>query len=486
MRNGWFGLPLFGARPDPMVVSCTLSGGGSRASFQIGALRYLYANDSAFTPSVFVGTSAGAILASGLAQYSQRSDQMDWVDRLAELWLNVKASEEMFTPRTWYRKLLEEGPAWLDMVQSSLSTKTSQQRALMPAFLQRRYPRSPASPDSPDPLTDPVEFALTPEDEVSAQWSLQHLSSMLSNVGRLPKIGSDMSAIWTGLEHTQSMYRPGPLLQRLLEPNFFDPARVRDSGMALRVALVALESGELRYMTELGQLVSRENHEYDNTQRDLVLGILASCSVPGVFRAVPIEDETYVDGGVRENLPAEMAIGLMGASVNYVLSSHVGRVPRRANMSDNALLSVLMRSTEILSDEANRDELEYAISAGATVIYPTVDVHDSMLAHPGSLRINADHGWLRAAEAHLELDSRQRNWHSKIIEQRVLCLQLEQRWLADQKSPETRRALHSAKERLRILLLNAHPKALPADADRWWNRFEHHPEPISEEPWWGC
>ena len=62
--KGWFGLPLFGRSPRPEVVSCTLSGGGSRAGFQLGALDYLYRHDEAFAPSVFVGASAGAILAA--------------------------------------------------------------------------------------------------------------------------------------------------------------------------------------------------------------------------------------------------------------------------------------------------------------------------------------------------------------------------------------------------------------------------------------
>ena len=58
--KGWFGLPLFGRSPRPEVVSCTLSGGGSRAGFQLGALDYLYRHDEAFAPSVFVGASVSA------------------------------------------------------------------------------------------------------------------------------------------------------------------------------------------------------------------------------------------------------------------------------------------------------------------------------------------------------------------------------------------------------------------------------------------
>lgn len=42
------------------MVGLVLSGGGARASFQVGALRYLY-DEVGITPSVITGTSAGSI-----------------------------------------------------------------------------------------------------------------------------------------------------------------------------------------------------------------------------------------------------------------------------------------------------------------------------------------------------------------------------------------------------------------------------------------
>lgn len=464
----------------PKVVSCTLSGGGSRASFQVGALQYLYRNDPEFSPSVFVAASAGAILAAGLSQFAERNRQSAWMDDFSKLWLAMGHADDMFTPRSWYRRLRDEGPSWLEMMQPAVAPREKAQRPLLPSFLARRPPEAPSSPPSP---VDPLEYALTQDEEMRSEWSLQQLSTIVSNLGRLSKIGSDMSAIWSGMEQTRSMYRPGPVLRRLLEPEFFDPTRVAASGVRLRVALVALESGELRFMTEQGQLVDRENEPFDEVRHDLTLGVLASCSIPGVFRAVPIDDETYVDGGTRENIPAELAIGLMGASVNYVVSSNGGGVRARANMADDNVFSVVMRATEILMDEANRDELEYAISANAIVIYPTVDVHDSMFVHPGYAQLNSDHGWLRAADVRLGLDRHQQRWHRRIIEQRLTCLRLEQRWL-DNPCAENRQSVQSAKERLRTMLLNAVPEALPEGSARWWQSFEAHPEPISESPWW--
>ena len=114
------------------------------------------------------------------------------------------------------------------------------------------------------------------------------------------------------------------------------------------------------------------------------------------------------------------------------------------------MFSVVMRSTEILIDEAGRDELAYAHSAGAIVIHPDLAVHDTMTVHPGLLAINRDYGWLRAAERHLELGDSAEELHRRIISLRLRILRLEERLLAD---PEPSRrdflTLRSAKVELR-------------------------------------
>lgn len=461
------------------MVSCTISGGGSRASFQVGALQYLYRHDPLFQPTVFVGASAGSILAAGLAQFAAREEQAQWLDDFARIWLTMPEPNAMFQPRPWYQKLLDEAPGWLEIVQPSPPpAQKPPSRLALPSFLGRRSPTTPASPPSP---LDPVQAALSPDQELRSQWSLDHLSAIASHLGRLPRLGSDVSAIWSGLERTQSMYRPGPVLRRLLEPQFFDPARVAASGNRLRVAMVALESGALRYMTERGLLVDRANQPFDDEGHDLTLGLLASCSIPGVFRAVPIADETYVDGGTRENLPAELAIGLMGSSRNYILSSQSDGVARRANMADASLFEVVMRSTDILIDEAGRDELEYAISAGAITVYPEVSVHDSMVVEPALLRINADHGWMRTAETLLRLDRAVSRRHRRVIEQRMACLRREKAWQEEPESNELKAEITVAKQHLRTLLASCHPDALPDGATDWWRRFELE---VDVDPWW--
>ena len=114
--KGWFGLPFFGQSPRPETVSCTLSGGGSRASFHLGALDYLYSHDDTFTPSIFVGASAGAILASALAQDATREGQQRYLARMNDIWMAMTTSADMFTPRPWYERFQSEAPVWLEVM----------------------------------------------------------------------------------------------------------------------------------------------------------------------------------------------------------------------------------------------------------------------------------------------------------------------------------------------------------------------------------
>lgn len=482
---GWFGLPLFGQSPRPEVVSCTLSGGGSRASFQLGALEYLYQHDEAFTPSIFVGASAGAILASTLAQEATREGQQRYLSRLSDLWMAMTTPADMFTPRPWFERLQAEAPVWLEVVapvRQATNRAPRPRNGLLP-FL-RSAPVSPPSPEDP-PAPDPLEQALMPDEEARSEWSLTVLSGIASHLGRLPRIGSGLGTIWQGLDRSRSMFRPGPLLANLLDPRTFDPARVAVSGVTLRIAMVALESGELRFMTETGTLVDRSNRSVDDTQHDLAVGVLASCAIPAVFRPVPIGEETYVDGGARENLPAELTIGHLGAARNYVISSQAQGIPQRASMADADMFSVVMRATEILIDEAGRDELAYAHSAGAIVIHPDLAVHDTMTVHPGLLAINRDYGWLRAAERHLELGDSAEELHRRIISLRLRILRLEERLLAD---PEPSRrdflTLRSAKVELRDAVRSTHGTPLPDGAETWWTTWERHEvAPTMEPPW---
>ncbi|MGO1385928.1 MAG: patatin-like phospholipase family protein [Arachnia sp.] len=480
---GWLNSPLFGLTPKREKVACVLSGGGSRASFQLGALDYLYRHDPQFTPTVFVGTSAGAILAAGLAQSSDPQDQHDFTSRVKDIWCGLRRQDEMFTPRPWLVRAQTEAPGWLEMMTP---------RSTTPDPSARTFPRLPFMrsngpvTSSPAPATQlgPLELALQPDEEQDYEWSLGTLAQLFSNVGKLPRIGNDLLSIHQGMERTKSMYRPGPVLLRLLDPEVFDPAKVRTAGTTLRIAMVALESGALRFMTESGALVDRHGRPFDAGPHPLATGVLASCSIPAVFRPVPLGAETYVDGGVRENLPAQLAVEDLDADRSYLISAKGRGLPARQSMREADLFAIVMRSTEILVDETTRDELEYSAHTDAVLIQPELDVHGAMSVHPGLIAISIDYGWLRAAEAVLKLDEVHVLRHRRIIRLRMRCLAFEKELLEDPKNTSVAERLTETKHAVRDAVRECDKRVLPDDAEFWWSTFERHVDaPTMIPPW---
>jgi len=68
-----------------------LSGGGARAAYQVGCLRYIAQNIPAYRPQILTGASAGAINAAYLA--ASRRNWQDSVENLRALWLSLDTTK---------------------------------------------------------------------------------------------------------------------------------------------------------------------------------------------------------------------------------------------------------------------------------------------------------------------------------------------------------------------------------------------------------
>lgn len=478
-----------------------LSGGGSKASFQLGALRYLY-DVVGIEPTVVVGTSAGSILGALIAQSPERAHQAQSIRDLEELWLGMTRQSDMFTERTWFRRFRARGPELLALLQhENRSTWLSGGRTL--PRIQLPFTRGfqidaadeqqeePATPEAAQAeLTGQLEtLALATLDPAgsSSDLSPSQVMTIIAGLSRMKGVGNDVGVILTGAEKTRSMYIPGPILRALLgEGGLFDSGKVPTSGVTTRIAMVSLETGELRFMREDGHLVDRYDVELPGAVHDFSRGVLASCSIPTVFTPVPMDDEHYVDGGVRENLPAEMAIGPLGCTTTYVVTSNAPGVRLSDSFADKDMFAIMLRATEIQSDETERDEVAYARSAGAIVIEPEFDVHDSLTIDPGLLRINRDYGWIRAAEQHLGATVAEQALGRSIITARRRIWELERDYLDDSREHDERDLLLLA--RLKYDLRDQVPRlrdgVAPEGADTWWQTWEPHSfEPQVDPPW---
>ena len=204
------------------------------------------------------------------------------------------------------------------------------------------------------------------------------------------------------------MYTPGPFVDSLIDRENFDPERVRAAGTTLRIAIVGLTSGDLRFVDEDGTIRDRGDTPLTDDDGeplrvdDVTLAVWASCAIPAVFRPVELAGEHYVDGGVRENLPADVVIDKLGVTDSWSLVCH----PPGARAKEHELgldpVSVMMRTgTSIMSDEQLRDEIVFARSRHSRIVQASVDVHDTMTVDRGLTALMADHGWIRAAQVHL-------------------------------------------------------------------------------------
>lgn len=419
----------FGHDAPAPVQGLVLAGGGARASFQIGALRYLY-DAVGVAPRVVVGTSAGSIVAATLAQWTDPALQARALRRLETMWLGMQEGTDMFTPRGWFSRLLDKGPEWVRLLDREAETPEERRPAL--PWWSRPSGHHPDEEVVEELTGQAATLALaTRDDPVEAgTWSASEVLQTLSTLTRLTRDGSDIATILRGADRSSSTHRAGPILAKLLDPEFFRSDLLSGSGMKVRIATVGLESGELRFMTESGTLVDRNNDPIGSSTFDVSKGVLASCSLPGVFRPVDLDGEHYVDGGVRENVPAEMAIGHLGVTHPYVVTCAPSGIDPAQSFAGRTMLDLASRAISILTDETERDEVAYARTAGAVVVNPEVSVHDAMTVDPGLLAINRDYGWMRAAQVHLGVDDADHDRVLRIVRARMHAWQLEKDWLA--------------------------------------------------------
>ncbi|HEY9292829.1 MAG TPA: patatin-like phospholipase family protein [Microlunatus sp.] len=479
----------------PEVTGLVISGGGARADFEIGAARYLY-DRVGIRPDVIVGTSAGSFLAAVLAQSADSDGQRRSLAALERLWREMRSNDEMFAANGWFDILRRRGMEWAATEQQGQQWRSSIGHTL-----------ARVSTHLPIP---------TPKSRSDSTIGIVEIVSAVREIGRA---GPEVESLLQGMSRERSLYRIGPLMDKVLGQGVFVGSKVPESGLTLRIAAVSLESGELRYVTERGALVDRNNQPCDDGPVDLTDAIRASCAIPAVFEPVRLGTDTYVDGGVRETLATRIAVEQLGVTKCYAIVANPAGVPPESSYQDADLMSVAVRATvEIMTDEELQDEVAGARRDGAIVIDPELDLHDILTVDPGLTALSMDYGYLRAAETvtgssaaqhKLIKDAIQLRRDTWELERDVFIGQLEDggstpsisgahamRWirsaelgsmppvdLTDVEQPDLTE-LAGLKLQLRDLVAQIDSDLLPPGAHDWWRRFEGHSFDIPFAPTW--
>jgi len=292
-----------------------------------------------------------------------------------------------------------------------------------------------------------------------------------------------------------------------------DPARISGSGIRLRLSMVGLEHGRTHFITEDGSVLDANNERVHDGQADLISGVLASSSIPGIFPPVKLFDETYVDGGIRELVPVRAAIRL-GASEIYIIYPSPGVVfdPAKPSYDGENLIGIATRSIDMMLDEVRLGDISIAAEAGivTTVITASREIHDGMTIEPTLIRISMDYGYMRASDAidgpRIDIGAdalggltdqivllRKQAWNVEYDANGVRRPQdpslldrpvhFELQLVPDPDALREVRRLKIEIERL-VRQRQAAGGALPAGFESWWRDWEYHPwETWTENPW---
>jgi hypothetical protein len=277
------------------------------------------------------------------------------------------------------------------------------------------------------------------------------------------------------LKSAQSVFTLDPVRAKV--KNHLNATQVAKSGVELRLVVVSLDSGRVRYVTQDGHVLETDNtrvqtplsacaaelaayqqalSDYAATgaalqqavshgshldrmeaqadrkrsgakvaraedalntciansagkTTDLVVGledgVIASSSIPCVFPPVKLGNESYVDGGIRWQLPLKAALDFPADIVVAVSTGALGVPPPQKSYATANLLDIAERAVfDILLWEAEERHLELvklqAIQSAKRVwvIAPRIDVHDGFSVDPGLIDISIGYGYMCAAD----------------------------------------------------------------------------------------
>ncbi|MBH5320261.1 patatin-like phospholipase family protein [Paenibacillus sp. GSMTC-2017] len=341
-----------------MTIGLVLSGGGSRGNFQVGAVRYLYERN--IRPAIIAGTSVGAINAVKLAEgEGDGNDATRGLRGLIGIWRDLIVESDMWVKEGWFSNI--EDSTIVNFIKDD-------------AFRSKKIR----------------------EDSFNLFLGTYGLVQVIRDYsGDINKLKSEIEKVLSA--QSQSLYNLNPIRAKLISLSKLDPRKVSQSGIKLRMSVVALESGALRYVTEKGNLLERDSVYYVQS-----VPLHASACIPiatkieelersrnhlqAQLRIAPTNDKSSIIEQIRE-LNAEIS------HQNGLLSScdranPPQSLPLSISLSEGTLASAsiplafspVKLGTENYVDGGVREivPIQAAIQAGATEIFAVMASDNSM------------------------------------------------------------------------------------------------------------
>jgi predicted acylesterase/phospholipase RssA len=350
-------------------AALVLAGGGAKGAFEVGAVRCLY-DVFNFKPDLICGTSVGSLNAAKLAEGPGS------LAGLESLWLGMQNSSDLFEPSGYVTRLVNN--------LASLGIKYV--GGMSPADLLGVRLANPSwlSPDG-QLAVGMTKNILGTVTGASMVFTIADLVFAAANAGiTISKILKDLK----GLIGSPSIFFFDPVRWKI-NANI-DPVKIEKSGIELRIVVVNLDTGRLRYVDQTGHFV--DDH-YPVSLRD---ALQASASIPVAYPPTALPGGIYVDGGIRENAPAKAAFDAGASSMIVVMPSPASM--DTASYENASFPVVAARSFDALFDETMQDDLSPFGGYGVPVqvIAPQIEPHSLFKVDPGLIQINMDYGYMRA------------------------------------------------------------------------------------------
>lgn len=382
-------------------VAIVLSAGGTRAAFEVGAVKCLYSKG--IKPDLLCSSSGGSFNAIKLAEGTAPHDPDRGLAGLEKLWLGLKSNDDMYRETDWVIKARKEKKELWDNLLETV-------------------------------LKDIAELIVHPA------WGVKTIMDQIGGAEKLFGEAGKQKSIFT-LEP----------MRGLLAKSYRDDL-VRNSGINLIVSNVSLETGLTMYVDNRGQILDGKLNLMYKDEHNIVLedkvalidAVMASGSIPVVFPPVKLNSNNCVDGGLRKFIPVEAAVLFAKNAVArseskikdwevpkiYAISVYANEYPQDSSYDSKNALDILNRITDIMSSEIQSADLYPYLGWGVdlTVIGPRLIMpqYSSMTVDPGTIRIGMDYGFMRAADVMSGANEALCKSTDKIIDARFQAWELEQ------------------------------------------------------------
>jgi predicted acylesterase/phospholipase RssA len=440
-----------------------LAGGGTKGAFEAGALSFLV-EECGVVPDVITATSAGAITGAVLAQGRSMAEFAAATDDLREDLLAMTHTEMLFAKQPWVAEL--DGTPFGRVIDDYITDRIR--------------------PPIPGEDLGPIVGGVPTRPAGGRSWG-RLLAGIVKSLPKLPPARRGLRA------NPSSMLTLDPLTRALSVPGTsgirpIDPALIARPGIELRLAVLALGAGVLRYVTQDGTIVESDAVTpvagAGRGPVPLLEGVMASASVPMVFPPRSMADDVYVDGGVLQNIPVEAAARLGATRIFAIVAIPLTQPRDERDFASMNMVGVFLRSVGAVAfADRQLANLRYPLppSTELTVIDPLLDIVGPFEVAQGLMILDMDYGWLRAADVMAEVTddvraaaeaatdaavtARTQSWHLE-----------EALWSGGRPRASQLRSLARLKATVRDNINERKSLGLPTppDANRWWEGYEGH------------